>query len=159
MRSTIALAVAGLVSLGLAGGASAEARYAYYPHGPVSATGDFNLTINGSTANCTASWTGHVTTSGMIMLNGVSITGAGLCGSITAVGLPWKVMPDKGNQMMFHTMQFSVTGQGPCGPGLLKYITASNNGQYAIPSPSRMLGACRLSGNIVTNPVIKIQPQ
>jgi hypothetical protein len=157
MKLAIAIAAAGLASLGIA--ATPAAAYHLSPSGNFTADGDTSATKNGITLPCHAHFTGNVNDAGVGRITGASFTTnggpPGACEAVTVSNTPWKAVAKSAKKVTISKVTFS-TPIGDCGPSNLP-IRVKNDGSInftAVP----MAGSCTVSGNLATTPKLTIVP-
>ncbi|WP_186192256.1 hypothetical protein [Burkholderia gladioli] len=130
------------------------------PNGePFSATGGTTLTKGSITANCTATFNGTITTTGIVTITSTSFTGGGLCGLIQGSATsanPWTGQADTATQLTINNAQVSASLLGTCGPS--QVVTAWNNAGSSLTFNNAILTPnCSVTGTVVTSPLLSVQ--
>jgi hypothetical protein len=119
MKSLIAIAAIGVMSFGLASGASAATKYIFSPASTkFVGTGPTSATLNSVTLACTGSLKGASTAAGAGKVTGGSFTGELGCSSVTFTGTPWKMAATTATTATITGVHFT-TPIGSCGPANL----------------------------------------
>jgi len=153
MKTAIAIAAAGLMSLGNANIALA-ARFHLEPPGSFKGDGKTSATKNGISLPCIAHFTGRVTNAGVGYVTGGTFTDNGSlgCTSVKLTNLPWKSLAVASNKAKIFNVTFT-SPIGNCGPGTVP-VTVRNGAIRFTAVPLK--GGCSVNGNIVTTPKLSI---
>ncbi|MDN7751223.1 hypothetical protein [Burkholderia gladioli] len=130
------------------------------PNGePFSATGGTTLTKGSVTANCTATFNGTITSTGILTITSTSFTGGGLCGLIqgsATSATPWTGQADTPTQLTINNAQVSASLLGTCGPS--QVVTAWNDSASSLTFQNAVLTPnCTVTGTINTSPKFHVQ--
>ena len=126
------------------------------PNGePFSVTGQTTLSKGSISANCTATFTGTITPSGIVNITSTSFTGGGTCGLISGT-TPWTGQADSTTQLSINNAGVSVFLLGSCGPS--KVVTAWNDPNSSLTFTNALLTPdCTVSGTVVSTPKFHVQ--
>jgi hypothetical protein len=153
MKKSIAIAVLGLISIGLAQQAAA---YTVTPQGPFTASGPISITDPlGNTVNCTLSVSGRVLPTSKPKVFTAALSGSdAACGNTTTVyDTPWMWAAVNATQLNFPHFGIN-TLNGSC--LAMVHINASSSGVLSV--SNRPVGACKVSFTLQANPVFTIAP-
>ena len=155
MRTLAALAAVTLVSVALAGSASA---YSFSPTSTkFTALGSVVVMKNEATFRCDASFGGSTNKTGVGKFTAVTFTGSPQCTAIQATGLPWEFRALAASGAVIKGMAATVGDLGPpCGPSNVHVMV---DGTGVIKFNHAVLDAlCSVNGTLQTAPVITIVP-
>ncbi|WP_407973196.1 activator protein (plasmid) [Burkholderia pyrrocinia] len=126
---------------------------------PFSASGISSLSKGAINANCTATFNGTITSTGIVTITSTQFTGGGACGLITgsATGTaPWTGQADSATQLSINNAKVTVSLLGDCGPN--KVVTAWNNPNSSLTFNDAVLTPdCKVNGTAATSPKFSIQ--
>jgi hypothetical protein len=154
MKTSIAIAAAGLMSFGIVGATPAFA-YHLIPEGQsFTGTGKTSATKNGITLACKAKFQGNVDNNGVGSITAGTFSGELGCSSVGLSGLPWKAVAKGATKVTISNVTFT-SPIGNCGPGNLVVKLANGVISFKnLPLP----GGCTVSGKITTSPTVSIVP-
>ena len=156
MKTAIAIAAAGVMSLGIA--ATPATAYHLSPTS-TKFTGDGNTsaTKNGITLPCHAHFTGKTTSTGQGVITGGTFTDttATGCKQVVLVGLPWKSKVKSAKKVLILNAQFNGPLGLNCGPS---NVPTTLKGGVVSFTDVPMAGGCTVSGKLTTSPTLKIVP-
>ena len=154
MKSMIALVAVGLMSFGVANGATA-AGFKFSPASTkFTGTGPTSATLNGTTLSCTGTLKGQTNKAGVGKVTGGSFTGMFGCSSVTFTGVPWKMTATSATTATIVGVDFT-TPLGSCGPGNL--VVQLTGGVFSYNGPFDQCSNISLS--LKTTPTISIVPK
>ena len=156
MKTTIALAAAGITLIGAAGIASAG-KYKLSPPGNFTGDGKTSATKNGISLPCKAHFTGSIDSAGIGQVTGGSFKDDGSvgCTAVKLINLPWTSVAVTAKKGKIENVKFS-SPIGDCGPGDIP-VKVKNG--VIIFNTVPLAGGCSVSGKIKTNPTISIVPK
>lgn len=130
------------------------------PNGePFSVTGQTTLSKGSISANCTATFTGTITPTGIVNITSTSFTGGGTCGLISGTASssnPWTGQADSTTQLSINNAAVNVFLLGSCGPS--KVVTAWNDPNSSLTFTNALLTPdCTVSGTVVSTPKFHVQ--
>jgi len=155
MKLASALALAGLVSMSLAGPAAA---FSFAPKSTsFTAAGPVTIAKPAGQIHCTVNAKGVVGPLGKAKLTSVAISGGdAACFNTAAQHLPWPaVATGAGAGKISHVVLIGAF-TGTCGPGVV-HITVSGAGLWSF-SNAALPGGCVLTGMLATSPPITVVP-
>lgn len=152
MKTLAALVAVTLVSVALAGSASA---YSFSPTSTrFTALGSLTLMRSGSAVQCAASFGGSTNKAGVGRITAATFTGSPTCTAVQATGLPWGFRALAASRALIKGM--AATAGSACGPSNVHVMV---NGTGVIKFNHAMLtGGCSVNGTVQTAPVITIVP-
>ncbi|HEY1961592.1 MAG TPA: hypothetical protein VGG69_04165 [Rhizomicrobium sp.] len=155
MKTAIAIATAGLVSLGLA--ATPAAAFKLSPAGNFTADGNTSASKNGITLPCHAHFTGTISNKGVGHITSGTFTTSsgpqGACEAIVLNNLPWKTVARTATTGKIYNVQFAGPAGLNCGPGNLVVHVKSGIVSFTTqPLPP----GCTVTGKLTTNPTVSI---
>lgn len=157
MNALRAIAVAALVSVGLASAASAAQRTYQPANTSFTASGSWTVTGVGHSLACHTVLTGAIV-NGAGSITGASFSGNAACAAVTATGLPWQMLSYGDSGTGINLTHVSLVGPmgGTCGPGRVKGILGVG-GKLTIAGAG--VPPCSLSGTLATSPHVSIAPK
>jgi hypothetical protein len=158
MKMAIAIATAGLISVGIAG--APAGAYTLGPAGKFTADGTTSATKGALTLPCNAHLTGIVNRRGVGYVTGATFTdnGAVGCAAVSLSGLWWKAVARTSRRIRVLNAGFNGPGGLTCGPGALPLILKDGVITFtAVPLQSTG-GDCTVTGNLTTSPTLTIRP-
>jgi hypothetical protein len=154
MRTLAALVAVTLVSVALAGSASA---YSFSPTSTTfTALGSLTLAKSGSPVVCAASFGGSINKTGVGKFTAVTFTGSPTCMAVQATGLPWGFKAVSASRAMIRGMAASAGSLGTCGPSNV-HVMVNATGVIKF-NHAMLTGGCSVNGTVQTAPVITIVP-
>ncbi|PCE30600.1 activator protein [Burkholderia ubonensis] len=130
------------------------------PNGePFSASGITGLSKGGINANCTATFNGTITSSGIVTITSTQFTGGGTCGLISGSASstsPWTGQADSATQLSVNNAKVNVTLLGTCGPS--KVVLAWSDPNSSLTFNNAVLTPdCKVNGTLTTSPKFHVQ--
>ena len=150
MKTAIALASAGLISLACI---SPAAAFHLTPEGSsFSGKGWTSATKNGISLKCKAKFQGNVDDTGVGHITGGTFSGQIGCNTVALSNLPWDGTAISGKSISIDNVTFT-SPIGNCGPGTITVKLATGIIKFtAVP----LAGGCTVSGKITTSPTLVI---
>lgn len=126
------------------------------PNGePFSVTGDTTLSKGILSANCTVTFNGTITPSGIVNITSTTFAGGGTCGLISGL-TPWSGQADNTTQLTINNAAVNVVLAGKCGPS--KVVTTWNNAESSLTfTNAPMAPDCTVSGTVYSSPKFTVQ--
>ncbi|PCE30601.1 activator protein [Burkholderia ubonensis] len=130
------------------------------PNGePFSASGITALSKGSINTNCTATFNGTITSSGIVTITSTQFTGGGLCGLVSgsASGTsPWTGQADSATQLTINNAKVSVWVLGTCGPS--KVVSEWSDQNSSLTFINALLAPdCKVRGTLTTSPKFRVQ--
>ncbi|MDR0243914.1 MAG: activator protein [Burkholderia sp.] len=130
------------------------------PNGePFSATGITALGKKAINTNCTVTFNGTITPTGIVNITSTQFNGGNWCPAIssTASGVaPWTGQVDSATQLSVNNAQVNFVVLGPCGPG--KIVAAWNDSNSSLTfNVDDWTPDCRLYGTFTASPKLHVQ--
>lgn len=154
MKTIIALAAIGTMSLGLASQAQAASLYKLSPSGNFTAKGATVLNGPGGTLNCTATFGGRVSATGGGSVTSFTAVGDPGCSALVATNLPWVAQAVNATQIAFRHVTVGIPGLFTCGSS--SQTTKVTDSAGAVAFNTSLSGNCTTSGTVVTSPTVLI---
>ncbi len=154
MKTAIAIAAAGLMSLGIAGTTPAAAYHLIPESSSFSGKGNTSATKNGVTLACKAKFKGSVDANGVGSVTSGTFTGDLGCTSVALSNLPWTSTAKSATKANILNVTFT-SPIGNCGPTTLP--VKLKNGVISFTNVP-LAGGCTVSGKIKTTPTLSIVP-
>ncbi|WP_175924309.1 activator protein [Burkholderia latens] len=130
------------------------------PNGePFSASGITSLAKGAIDANCTATFNGTITSTGIVTITSAQFSGGSVCGLISGSATstsPWTGQADTAFQLSIDNAKVTVALLGGCGPS--KVVTAWSNSDSSLTFNDAVLSPdCKVSGTSKTSPAFRFQ--
>ncbi|AWV02347.1 activator protein [Burkholderia sp. JP2-270] len=130
------------------------------PNGePFSVSGLTTLSKGSISANCTATFNGTITSTGIVHITSTQFAGGSTCGLISGSASstsPWTGQADSTTQLSINNVQVNVALLGACGPS--KVVTAWNDPNSSLTFNNAALTPnCTVSGTVTTSPKFHVQ--
>jgi len=133
---------------------SANAFHFSPANATVNMAGKFTVRVDGALEMCEIKATVKTNQTGT-SAKMTSFTPSGDCGSVTAVGLPWKVNPDTLSQATIKEFGYTEPDV-TCGPIQLRVTVNGSGLWYFVRKIKGTLGACEIGGPWTSTPVLTI---
>ncbi len=130
------------------------------PNGePFSVSGLTTLSKGSISANCTATFNGTITSTGIVHITSTQFAGGATCGLISGSASstsPWTGQADSTTQLSINNVQVNVALLGACGPS--KVVTAWSDPNSSLTFNNAALTPnCTVSGTVATSPKFHVQ--
>ncbi|MGU7773437.1 activator protein [Burkholderia sp. MR1-5-21] len=130
------------------------------PNGePFSASGITVLSKGTISANCTATFNGTISSTGILNITSTQFTGGGTCGLIAgsaSSSAPWTGQADSATQLTINNAKVTVSLLGTCGPS--KVVTTWSDPNSSLTFNNAVLTPdCKVSGTVATSPKFRVQ--
>ena len=152
MKTITALGLSALLTVGIAGQASAFSFSPKNTH--FTASGPTSLTKGTLTVPCTANFTGSTDATGLGKVLTASFTGSSICTGIKATGLPWPAKATSATTALISHVAVTASIFGTCGPSNVP-TTVSKTGVITF-SNVTLTPNCKVKGSITTHPAVTI---
>ena len=122
---------------------------------PFSVTGATTLSKGILSANCTVTFNGTITPSGIVNITSTTFAGGGTCGLITGL-TPWTGQADSTTQLTINNAAVNVFLAGKCGPS--KVVTTWNNDESSLTFTNAPMDPdCKVGGTVYSSPKFTVQ--